>query len=35
MDIVLITLMCNYAHVLHVVHVHEPLWFVWRVPMGQ
>ena len=34
-DIVLITLMCNYGHVLHAVHVHEPLWWVERVPMGQ
>ena len=26
MDIVSITLMCYYGHVLHAVHVHEPLW---------
>ena len=35
MDIVLISLMCNYGHVLHAVRVHEPLWWVGRVPMGQ
>ena len=35
MDIVLRTLMCNYGHVWHAVRVHEPLWWVGRVPMGQ
>ena len=30
MDIVLISLMCNYGHVLHAVHVYEPLWWVYR-----
>ena len=28
--IVLITLMCNYGHVLHAVRDHEPLWWVGR-----
>ena len=37
MDIVLsiITLMYNYGHVLHAAHVHEPLWWVERVPTRQ
>ena len=25
----------SYGHVLHAVRVHEPLWWVGRVPMGQ